>query len=480
MNNNRRRFTCSALLLLSGLAVFLATGTTAQTEQPAATSNQRLNVVFILADDLGAHDLGCYGSTFYESPNLDRLARQGMRFTQAYAACPVCSPTRAALMTGKYPPRTGITDFIGGSRKGRLLPADYAHQLALDEVTLAEAFKSAGYVTGMAGKWHLGGEGFGPEKQGFDDAVSADTRGWNGQVDRGDRVTQFAVEFLEKNRAKPFFLYLPHNLPHIPLLATHALTEKYKKKAAALPAMEEAKKFRPEGQNQDRRVQDHPVYAAMVEDLDRSVGSVLNKLDQLGLTDHTLVVFTSDNGGLSTAEGSPTSNAPLRAGKGWLYEGGIREPLIVRWPGTVKPGSSSDVPVITTDFYPTLLEAAGLKLMPEKHRDGVSLVPLFRGERASKALADRPLFWHYPHYSNQGGGPAGAMRLGGWKLIETYENAHVQLFDLRHDPSEQKDLAENEFDRMEAMLQRFRDWRESVGGKRPKPNPNFKDPPTGK
>ncbi|HEV8061991.1 MAG TPA: sulfatase [Gemmataceae bacterium] len=480
MNNNRRRFTCSALLLLSGLTVLLAKGTTARAEQPPAKSNQRLNVVFILADDLGAHDLGCYGSTFYESPNLDRLARQGMRFTQAYAACPVCSPTRAALMTGKYPPRTGITDFIGGNRKGRRLPADYAHQLALDEVTLAEAFKSAGYVTGMAGKWHLGGEGFGPEKQGFDDAVSADTRGWNGQVDRGERVTQFALGFLEKNRAKPFFLYLPHNLPHIPLLATDAMTEKYKKKAAALPAVEEAKRFRSEGQSKDRRVQDHPVYAAMVEDLDRSVGSVLSKLDQLGLTEHTLVVFTSDNGGLSTAEGSPTSNAPLRAGKGWLYEGGIREPLIVRWPGTVKPGSSSDVPVITTDFYPTLLEAAGLKLMPEQHRDGASLVSVLRGERASKGLADRPLLWHYPHYSNQGGGPAGAVRLGDWKFIEFYEDGHVELFSLRNDPGERKNLAGADHLRLLAMSDMLTNWRAAVGARMPKPNPNFKQSPAGK
>ncbi len=365
-------------------------------------------------------------------------------------------------MTGKYPPRTGITDFIGGSRKGRLLPADYAHQLALDEVTLAEAFKSAGYVTGMAGKWHLGGAGFGPEKQGFDDAVSADTRGWNGQVDRGERVTQFALKFLEKNRAKPFLLYLPHNLPHIPLLAPDALVEKYKKKAASLPAVQESAKFRPEGKNKDRQVQDHPVYAAMVEDLDRSVGSVLNKLDQLGLTDHTLIVFTSDNGGLSTAEGLPTSNAPLRAGKGWLYEGGIREPLIIRWPGIVKPGSSSDVPVITTDFFPTLLEAAGLKLMPEQHRDGVSLVPLLRGERPSKSLTDRPLFWHYPHYSNQGGGPAGAVRLGDWKLIEFYENNKVELFDLGHDPGERKNLAGADHQRALAMLGMLTKWRESV------------------
>ena len=475
-NNIRRSILAYAHLIVTGSVLFLAITHPVSAQQPATTASKPLNVIFILADDLGAHDLGCYGSTFYETPNLDRLARQGMRFTQAYAACPVCSPTRAAFMTGKYPPRTGITDFIGGSRKGRFLPADYAHHLALSEVTLAKAFKSAGYVTGMAGKWHLGGEGFGPEKQGFDDAISADPLGWNGKVDRGERVTQFAVDFLEKNRAKPFFLYLPHNLVHIPLLATDALTEKYQKKAAMLPAVEQAARSRPEGKNQDRRVQDHAVYAAMVEDLDRSVGSVLNKLDQLGLTDHTLVVFTSDNGGLSTAEGSPTSNAPLRAGKGWLYEGGIREPLIVRWPGVVKPGASTDVPVITTDFYPTFLEAAGLKLMPEQHRDGVSLVSLLRTGKASAPLDDRPLFWHYPHYSNQGGGPAGAVRQGDWKLIENLEDGSFELFNLRNDPGESKDVAFGNYDRLLQMSTLLRNWRTSVGAKMPKPNPNFKEP----
>jgi arylsulfatase A-like enzyme len=477
MTHNKRRAILGHIQsLVMGWVLFLTSTHPLGAQQPATSPSKPLNIIFILADDLGAHDLGCFGSTFYETPNLDRLARQGMLFTQAYAACPVCSPTRAAFMTGKYPPRTGITDFIGGSRKGRFLPADYAHQLALSEVTLAKAFKSAGYVTGMAGKWHLGGEGFGPEKQGFDDAISADPLGWNGKVDRGERVTQFAMEFLEKNRAKAFFLYLPHNLVHIPLLATDALTEKYKKKAAALLGVEQAAKSRPEGKNQDRRVQDHAVYAAMVEDLDRSVGSVLNKLDQLGLTDHTLVVFTSDNGGLSTAEGSPTSNAPLRAGKGWLYEGGIREPLIVRWPGVVKPSASTDVRVITTDFYPTFLEAAGLKLMPEQHRDGVSLVSLLRSGAALAPLAERPLFWHYPHYSNQGGGPASAVRQADWKLIENLEDGSVELFNLRNDPGETKNVANSNHDRSVQLHQVLRDWRASVGAKMPKPNPNFKEP----
>ncbi len=377
-------------------------------------------------------------------------------------------------MTGKYPARTGVTDFIGGSRKGKLLPAEYAHQLSLDEFTLAEAFKEAGYVTGMAGKWHLGGKGFEPDKQGFDDAISADPLGWNGKVDRGERVAEFAERFLEKNRSRPFFLYLPHNLVHIPLIAPEKLIEKYKQKAATLPPTDDTARFRPQGQNKDRRVQDHPVYAAMVEQLDTSVGRVLHKLDELGLADHTLVVFTSDNGGLSTAEGLPTSNAPLRAGKGWLYEGGIREPLIVRWPGVVKPGSTIDVPVITMDFYPTFLEAPGLQLRPKQNLDGRSFLSLLQGDPPSKSPPDRELYWHYPHYSNQGGGPAGAVRSGHWKLIETYETGRCELFDLNRDPTESHDLAEAEPERVNGLKQMLADWRTSVGARMPQPNPNWK------
>jgi arylsulfatase A-like enzyme len=471
---NRSARTLSQLAIACLTFVLSVLGKDPACAQTAARPvKPRLNIVFIFADDLGAHDLGCYGSTFYETPNLDRLASQGAKFTQAYAACPVCSPTRAALMTGKYPARTGVTDFIGGSRKGRLLPAPYAHQLALNEFTLAKAFKEGGYVTGMAGKWHLGGKGYEPEKQGFDEAESADPLGWNGKIDRGERVAEFAEKFIQKHRAEPFFLYLPHNLVHIPLLASETLTEKYRRKAAALPPVQEADRFRAQGQSRDRRVQDHPVYAAMMEDLDSSVGRVLKKLDELGLADHTLVVFTSDNGGLSTAEGSPTSNAPLRAGKGWLYEGGIREPLIIRWPGVTGPGTTSDIPVITTDFYPTLLEAAGLKAKPEQHRDGLSFATVLRGGNAAESLKQRPLFWHYPHYSNQGGGPAGAVRLANWKLIESYESGRIELFDLQKDPTESRDLAEAEPRRAAQMKRMLAEWRTAVGAKMPRPNPDY-------
>lgn len=458
------RLLVAGLVFTFGLAL---PGTAAEQKQ---TPKQHPNVILILADDLGARDLGCTGSTFYETPNLDRLAREGMLFTQAYAACPVCSPTRAALMTGKYPPRTGITNFIGGSRKGKLLPAPYAHELALSEVTLAEALKDGGYVTGMAGKWHLGGAAFGPDQQGFDESANADTKSWNGQVERADRVTDFALKFIEANRAKPFFLYLPHNLVHIPLKSKDKLIAKYQAKAAALPSGDDPN-FRPDGSWKDRQVQSHPVYAAMMEDLDSSVGRALAKVDELGLKDRTIVIFTSDNGGLSTAEGSPTSNAPLRTGKGWLYEGGVRVPLIVRWPGVTKPGSTTATPVITVDIYPTLLEAAGIAKKTEVKLDGESLVPVLKGG----TLPERPLYWHYPHYSNQGGGPGSAMRLGDWKLVEWFESGRAELYNLAQDPSERNDLARENPDKLHALQKLLESWRREVGAKMPQPNPDFEE-----
>lgn len=463
MRSTQRK--CTWLISLVA-ATWLADG------RSTARSETRPNVVFILVDDLGAHDLGCYGSRFHETPNLDRLAREGMRFEQAYAACPVCSPTRAALLTGKYPPRTGITDFIGGKRAGKLKPADYSHQLALDEVTLAKAFREAGYKTGLGGKWHLGGPGFMPKQHGFDEA-EPDTgdHGWKQEVDRGDRVTDFAIRFLDAHRSQPFFLYLPHNLVHTPLTTKRQLQAKYEKKAAALPKLADDDRFRPEGERKDRRVQDHAVYAAMMEDLDTQVGRVLAKLDELGLRDKTIVVFTSDNGGLSTSEGSPTSNAPLRAGKGWLYEGGIRVPAIVRFPGMVKPGSSCRAPTITTDWFPTLLDLCALPLKPGQHLDGVNLAPALR---SGPDPAARPLFWHYPHYGNQGGTPGGAIRDGKWKLIESFESGHVSLFDLSHDPGEQIDLSAKHPDKARDLLSQLSHWRTTVGAKMPVANP---DPP---
>jgi len=440
----------------------------------AAAPNPQLNILFILADDAGWSDLRCYGSTFYETPHLDRLASQGMKFTDAYAACPVCSPTRAALMTGRYPPRVGITNFIGGNRAGKLQPAAYLDYLPVGEITLAEALKEAGYTTGIFGKWHLGGGGSSPARQGFDVVECGGGGGGFNGVDRADRVTDAALRFLDVHKDKPFFLYLPHNLVHVPLRAKPELEAKYQRKAELLTSSK-VKRFRPQGGQHDRRVQDHATYAAMMEDLDTNIGRVLARLDELKLSDRTIVIFTSDNGGLSTAEGSPTSNAPLRAGKGWLYEGGIREPLIVRWPSVVKAGSVCVTPVITNDFYPTLLEACGLSTTLEQHVDGASIAPLFKGGR----LPNRPLFWHYPHYSNQGGGPAGAVRLGDWKLIEFYEDQRAELYNLRADVGENRDLAANRPDKVRELRAQLANWRQAVGAKMPSTLPDSTaDPPT--
>jgi arylsulfatase A-like enzyme len=297
-----------------------------------------------------------------------------MRFTSAYAAGPVCSPTRASILTGKYPARLQLTDFIKGTKTGKMLPADYLDYLRLQETTIAEALKEAGYATGLIGKWHLGGAGYLPEAQGFDVNIGGSGAGSpssyfspyhmakiaDGPKDEylTDRLTEEAVKFISENARQPFFLYLAHYGVHVPLQAPRPLVARYEEQAAALSNA--VAKFQPEGEKETRQVQDHATYAAMVESLDNSVGRIMQKLEELGLAKDTVVVFFSDNGGLSTAEGSPTSNVPLRAGKGWLYEGGIRVPLLVKWPGATLAGSVSDFPVTSTDFYPTFLEMAGL------------------------------------------------------------------------------------------------------------------------
>lgn len=441
---------------------------------PPATGNppHRRNVVLILADDLGFMDLGCNNPrTFYETPNLDRLAARGLRFTQGYAACPVCSPTRASLLTGRVPPRTGITDFIGGSRAGKLRPAPYRHQLALDEITLAEAFRDAGYERFFAGKWHLGDGDFAPGRQGF----PADLVG-GGQFyyppgaapskERAredpkttDAIADAAARFIKQNRDRPFFAYLPFLAPHIPVGARPDLVAKYQAKARALPQLSEGEAWGTERQQKVRLVQSDPAYAAMLDQLDAAVGRVLDALEQEGLADRTVVVFTSDNGGLSTAEGHPTSNLPLRAGKGWVYEGGIRVPWIVSVPGVTKPGSTCDMAVLSTDLFPTLLELAGVSAPSGPPIDGRSLVPLLQG----RALDRGPLFWHYPHYSNQGGPPAGALRDGDWKLVEWYEDGRLELYNLRQDPGEHDDLAAREPARARALQARLAAWRKDVG-----------------
>jgi arylsulfatase A-like enzyme len=442
---------------------------------PGDSTPARLNIVLILADDLGWRDLGCTGSTFYNTPAIDRLASQGMRFTQAYAACNVCSPTRASLMTGKYPARLHTTNFFGGNRRGALLPPDYRQYLPADEVTIAAALRQHGYRTAIAGKWHLGGKGSLPQDRGFDVVIGLNTGPGGGPADDphfASMLSTKAAEFIEQCRDRPFFLYLPLHSVHVPLRTRPELRRDYQAKAAARPPAPGPREV-PLGDHKARAVQDHPTYAGMIQEMDQAVDRVLRKIDERKLADRTVVVFLSDNGGLCTAEGSPTSNLPLRAGKGWNYEGGLRVPLIVRLPGRVQAATTCDVPVISNDLYPTLLALAGLPMPAEQRADGVSLAPLL--ERTG-TIAQRPLFWHYPHYSNQGGRPSGAVRQGNYKLIESFEDQRVELYDLAADPGECRDLAGREPKRTTEMKKLLADWRREVDAQMPTPNPDPVEP----
>ncbi len=463
----------------------------------------RPNILFILIDDLGWADLTCYGSSFYETPNLDRLAEQGMRFTDAYAACPVCSPTRASLMTGRYPARLSITQFIGGHTYGRLCDVPYLHFLPHCERTIATALRDdAGYQTWHVGKWHLGEKPFWPDQHGFE--VNIGGCGW-GMPKHGffspwqcptmedgpegqhftDGLTDAAIKLIrERDRERPFFLNLSHYAVHTPIQAPAELVEKYRAKAESLGLRDEDAlepgEFHPCHHKRDkpvvrRRFQCHAEYAAMIENLDTAIGRLLDELDDQGIADNTLVVFTSDNGGLSTSEGSPTCNAPLSEGKGWMYEGGNRVCQIVRWPGVVAPGRSTDEPCTSPDWYPTLLAAAGLPEHPVQHADGKSLMPLLSGE----AFERGPIFWHYPHYSNQGGSPACSVRHGDWKLIEFFEDNRRELYNLRQDIEENHDLSAEQPERVERMAGQLAQWRSEVQATVPRVNVNYTAPAAG-
>ena len=452
---------------------------------------ERPNVVFFLVDDLGYTDLGCYGSTFYETPNLDRLASQGAKFTNAYAACPVCSPTRASIMSGQWPQRVGVTDYIGAPapekwrRNTPMLPAPYNGKLDLAETTLAEALKGADYATFFAGKWHLGPMGFWPEDQGFDVNKGGIDRGGpyggkkyfspygNPRLEDGpegehlpDRLAQETINFISENKEGPFFAYLSFYSVHTPLIARPDLKRKYEQKRERL-GLKAA--WGRESDRDVRLVQEHATYAAMVEAMDLAVGRVIEHLDQQGLADNTLVIMTSDNGGLSTSEGWPTSNLPLRGGKGWIYEGGIREPMIMRWPSHIEPGTVIDEPVSSPDFMPTILAATGLEKKQDQVVDGVNLLPLFD----SGELPARSLYWHYPHYGNQGGAPSAAIRTGDWKLVEWMEDQRVELFNLADDISEASDVSREHPEIVKEMRQSLRAWQKSVGAKFASPNANF-------
>ncbi len=452
---------------LSSMMAGTAAAAVAQPRRP-------LNFIFILIDDLGWTDLSCYGSTFYETPNLDRLASQGVRFTNAYASCPVCSPTRASVMTGKYPQRVGITDWIPGRKQwpaAKLLTPPNNLQLAHGEVTLAEALKPMGYSTASIGKWHLGGEGYYPEQQGFDLNIAGTHRGsppsFFGPMELPnliiedkteyltDRLALEAEKYINQNRQRPFFLYYPDFAVHTPIQAKPDMVARYEPKA------------------RERALQNNATYAAMVESMDEAVGRLMKKLDDEGLAGNTVIFFTSDNGGLMHEGGRKdaiTSNRPLRAGKGHLYEGGIRVPLIVRWPGAAKTGSVCDVPVSSIDFFPTILEMAGARPDPKLGVDGRSLTPLLRGKGGFRRDA---LYWHYPHYSNQGGLPGGAIRQGNLKLIEFYEDSRLELYDLAADAGERNNLAGKMPGKAADLHRKLKSWRTSVGAVMPAPNPAY-------
>jgi arylsulfatase A len=421
------------------------------------------NFVFILADDLGWRDLGCYGDPVHETPNLDKLAKDGVRFTQAYAACPVCSPTRASIMTGKYPARYRLTSFIPGRANwphSPVIQPSFQQQLPSNEVTIAEVLKPLGYRTASIGKWHLGGKGFTPTDQGFDLNIAGNAGGSVRSFfdppggEKGEYFSDFlgrqADKFLREVGKDPFFLYLPHYAPHIPLQAPQKTIDKYRAKI-------------------DPKSRWNPTYAAMIDNMDQNIGRVLRTLQETGQEQNTVVVFMSDNGGLrfeSKAKEAVTDNSPLRAGKGHLYEGGIRVPMIVRWPGVSKAGLVSPVPTCSVDFMSTFSRAVGVTPPPN---DGIDLAPVL----SNKAKPKRALFWHYPHYANQGNTPGGAIRDGDWKLIEFFEDGRKELFDLKSDLSEKRNLIDKESKRGQKLADQLAAWRKSVDADMPKPNPNF-------
>ena len=448
------------------------------------------NVVFILADDLGWRDLGCYGNPFNETPAIDALAADGVRFTQAYASAPICSPTRASILTGRYPATVKITDFIPGHQNyhgirddQRLIGPDFYHYLPHKETTLAEVLHQHGYTTASIGKWHLGGKGSLPPDHGFqlsrggthrgfppsyffpyrrDDGLALDDLNQHGGAGEylTDRLTEEAIKFVKDNQSKPFFLYLSHYAVHTPMQAKDPLIQKYQNKEI----------------NFSDSVFTNPVYAAMLESLDQSVARVVQSLKELSLYNNTIIVFASDNGGLVGEAGAhtpPTSNAPLRSGKAFLYEGGVRVPLIIRWPSVTLSGSVSKQLTSSVDFYPTLLDILGID-HDRSAVDGASLANHLR----IQTVEDQTIFWHYPHYHQQGSRPAGAVRQGRWKYIEHYEDHQVELYDMEQDLAEKTNLSEQYPTIVEAMRTQLSGWRAQVGAVMPRLNPVYFQPYT--
>ncbi len=439
-------------------------------------AQQKPNIVFILTDDMGWKDLGCYGNKYTETPNIDSLARSGILFTQSYAACPVSSPTRASILTGKYPARLQLTNFLVGNRTdpaSPVLPAPWKPYLEAREVTVAELLKEAGYTTAMIGKWHLGNhDSIAPWNQGFDYTRMIGKNGldyYNYSIyedsyrkeftDKGsdyltDKLTDYSIEFLTQNKDRPFFLYLAYSAPHVVIVPRPDKLMKY---------------FRKYAQADEKY---NPYYAAMVESIDDGVGRIMKFLKENNLMENTVIFFTSDNGGLGMDElgPTPTSNLPLRAWKGHVYEGGIRVPAIVSWQGKIVPGRVSDEYFSSIDYFPTISEIAGIRNLPD-NIDGISILPLLLGK--GKTDGNRPLFWHYPHFSNQMGRPSGAVRSGDYKLVENYETGKLELYNLKEDISESKDLSPKMKQKAHELHELLVNWRKNVKASMPLPNPEF-------
>jgi arylsulfatase A-like enzyme len=471
------RFVSSASLI-AGL--LLGNGLLPEARAGAAAA-AKPNIVFILADDLGYTDVACYGSKYYETPHIDRMASKGMRFTHGYTCAPNCAPTRAALMSGQYMPRTGIYT-VGSTERfdwqsRPLRPVDNIEKLAPEKITVAEALKTAGYATGMFGKWHLGEDPeHHPKAQGFDEAIVSMGKHFNFNTNPkvaypqgiylADFLTDKAVDFIRRHQAGPFFLYLPHFAVHVPHEAKKDLIEHFKPKPPV------------GGHN-------NPTYAAMIASVDQSVGRVLALLDELKLADNTLVIFSSDNGGVGGYEregiqgGSITDNAPLKGGKGMLYEGGIGVPYIFRWPGKIAPGTVCEQPINSVDLYPTLLEVAGAKPVPGYPLDGTSYWDLLTG--GGKGRQRGPLFWHFPGYLGAGGGtwrttPVGVIHSGDWKLLEFFEDGRLELYNLRDDIGEKNNLAAKMPERAKQLHEQLLAWRKELKAPMPTPNTDIRKP----
>lgn len=464
--------------------------------------DKKPNIVLILIDDMGWKDTSICGSTFYESPAIDRLMQDGIMFENAYSTSPVCSPARASVLTGRYPASLGVTDWIDTwgqchPLKGRLMDAPYIKHLPPGEYNIARALKDNGYNTYHVGKWHLGTKEYYPERQGFDINIAGCHLGHPpkgyfspyhiGNLKDGpdgeyltDRLTDEAIGLIRENGEKPFFLNLWHYSVHTPIEAPADDIRYFEEKARKLRLDSidpfETGEFFPTLDKKDRhvvrrRIQSDCAYAAMIRNLDMNIKRILDAVENAGKLEETVFIFTSDNGGLSTSEGSPTCNAPASEGKGWMYEGGLRVPLSITWYGRIKPGMKADTPVTVADIYPTIMELTGAGLRSGQRIDGTSLVPLLEGGD----IPERPLFWHYPHYGNQGGTPGSSVRTGRWKLIEFFEDMHAELYDLENDIAEKHDLCGVFPEKCDELRKMLHKWQETAGAKIPERNPGWED-----